>query len=175
MLFKLWEYFVHANIYPIVLTNLHFNGFLVRKNLLVLNIRWIAIIFFTLKHFALRIIFWKFILLGKYDDDVRDELAVTSHKVYEIIIEKHEIKEWINADWSTLTFIYVCILKGIRMLVQRLDSPTIFHAIWKWCVCLFDRPTRMETSPLPVKGCKFWPMLGTHGYWEVRDWAVMVL
>ena len=24
--------------------------------------------------------------------------------------------------------------------------------------------TRMETSPLPVKGCKFWPMLGTHGH-----------
>ena len=39
-------------------------------------------------------------------------------------------------------------------------------------VCLFEvfRPTReffthMETSPLPVKGCKFWPMLGTHGHW----------
>ena len=26
----------------------------------------------------------------------------------------------------------------------------------------------METSPLPVKGCKFWPLLGTHGYWAVR-------
>ena len=23
--------------------------------------------------------------------------------------------------------------------------------------------------PLPVKGCKFWPMLGTHGHWAVRD------
>ena len=37
-------------------------------------------------------------------------------------------------------------------------------------VCFFGvyRPTReffthMETSPLPVKGCKFLPMLGTHG------------
>ena len=35
------------------------------------------------------------------------------------------------------------------------------------------RPTReffthMETSPLPVKGCKFWPKLGTHGHWTVR-------
>ena len=28
--------------------------------------------------------------------------------------------------------------------------------------------TRMETSPLPVKGCIFWPMLGTHGHWTVR-------
>ena len=35
------------------------------------------------------------------------------------------------------------------------------------------RPTReffthMETSPLPVKGCKFWLVLGTHGHWAVR-------
>ena len=28
--------------------------------------------------------------------------------------------------------------------------------------------THMETSPLPVKGCKFWRMLGTHGHWQVR-------
>ena len=27
--------------------------------------------------------------------------------------------------------------------------------------------TNMEISPLPVKGCKFWPMLGTHGHWAV--------
>ena len=26
----------------------------------------------------------------------------------------------------------------------------------------------METSPLQVKGCKFWPMLGTYGHWAVR-------
>ena len=24
--------------------------------------------------------------------------------------------------------------------------------------------THLETSPLPVKGCKFLPMLGTHGH-----------
>ena len=43
------------------------------------------------------------------------------------------------------------------------------------CFCLFwvYRPTQefftlMETSPLPVKGCKFWPMLDTHGHWSVR-------
>ena len=43
-------------------------------------------------------------------------------------------------------------------------------------VCLFEvcRPTReffthMETtSPLPVKGCKFFPMLGTHSHWAMR-------
>ena len=35
------------------------------------------------------------------------------------------------------------------------------------------RPTRafftyLETSPLPVKDCKFWPILGTYGHWVVR-------
>ena len=25
--------------------------------------------------------------------------------------------------------------------------------------------THMETSPLPVKGCKFWRILGTNGHW----------
>ena len=41
------------------------------------------------------------------------------------------------------------------------------------CLCGVYRPTRefithMETSPLPVKGCKFWPMLSTLGHWAVR-------
>ena len=41
-------------------------------------------------------------------------------------------------------------------------------------VCLFRvcRPNReffshIETSPLPVKGCKFWPRFGNHDLWEV--------
>ena len=42
-------------------------------------------------------------------------------------------------------------------------------------VCLVGvlRPTRkifthLETSPWPVKGCKFWHLLGIHGHWAVR-------
>ena len=43
-------------------------------------------------------------------------------------------------------------------------------------VCLFVslfgvfRPTWefFETSPFPVKGCKFWPILGTYGHWAAR-------
>ena len=64
---------------------------------------------------------------------------------------------------------------------KSLLSPTSFSCV-KFLyvgsgsiICLFVvyRPTReffthMETSPLPVKGCKFWPMLGTHGHWAVR-------
>ena len=43
-------------------------------------------------------------------------------------------------------------------------------------VCLFGiyRPTwefstYMETSPLLLKGCKFWPMLNTHGNWSSSE------
>ena len=49
--------------------------------------------------------------------------------------------------------------------------------------CVFDcglRPTReffthMETLPLLVKGCKFWPMLATHSHWAVRYISVQHL
>ena len=32
--------------------------------------------------------------------------------------------------------------------------------------------THMETSPLPMNGCAFWPILGTHGHWAVRVLSV---
>ena len=32
------------------------------------------------------------------------------------------------------------------------------------CIDLFVWGLSFSTSPLPVKGCKFWPMLGTHGH-----------
>ena len=28
--------------------------------------------------------------------------------------------------------------------------------------------THLEMSPLPMKGCNFWPMLSTYGHWAVR-------
>ena len=60
------------------------------------------------------------------------------------------------------------------------NHEAIFNETWHkasfgWLVCLFGvhRHTReffthKETSPLPVKTCKFWPMLGTHGHWAAR-------
>ena len=47
-----------------------------------------------------------------------------------------------------------------------------FLEIW-FCLFVVFSPTwkcftYMETSSLPVKGCKFWPMLGTRGHWAVR-------
>ena len=54
--------------------------------------------------------------------------------------------------------------------------------LWGNCLCdvinwLFFRlfakgftshSRNMETSPLPVKAIKFWPILGTHDHWAVR-------
>ena len=50
------------------------------------------------------------------------------------------------------------------------------HLIWMlslFCFFVVYRPTRdffthIEMSPLPLKGCKFWAMIGTHGHWAVR-------
>ena len=51
-------------------------------------------------------------------------------------------------------------------IINPSDSEVLF-------VCLFFVPlenffTHLETSPLPMKSCKFWPMLGTLGHWAVR-------
>ena len=66
-----------------------------------------------------------------------------------------------------------------KMIIWK--SPPQPHAYF--CKTLFVgllegfRPTRefltyMETSPLPVKGYKFWPMLDTHCHWVVRFLSV---
>ena len=51
----------------------------------------------------------------------------------------------------------------------------MFHKKWNWFMCLFvvfhltrECFTYTETSPLPMRGCKFWHKLGTHGHWAVR-------
>ena len=48
-----------------------------------------------------------------------------------------------------------------------LNNPLLCLVVWVF------RPIReffipMETSPLPVKGCKVWPLFGTHDHWAVR-------
>ena len=48
------------------------------------------------------------------------------------------------------------------------EIPTLF------CLFVVYRPTRefcthMEALPLPVKGCKFWPMLSTYGH---EQWGI---
>ena len=54
-----------------------------------------------------------------------------------------------------------------------LHKGPIPHYVLFVCLFVVFRPTRefytrMETSPLPVKGCKFWSLLDTCGHWGVR-------
>ena len=59
----------------------------------------------------------------------------------------------------------------INMYILYIQDDLVNHKYDVWIVffCLFDRPTReffthMETSPLPLKGCKFWHMIGTYAW-----------
>ena len=60
----------------------------------------------------------------------------------------------------------------LRCLVPSLvEMKQCFLRWWFLFICLFGvyRPNRgffshFETTQLPVKGCKFWPMLGTYGH-----------
>ena len=58
-------------------------------------------------------------------------------------------------------------LKTTKHEVSTKRNKTTY--VFVFCLCEVYRPTReffihIETSPLPVKGCKFGPMLGTHGH-----------
>ena len=60
----------------------------------------------------------------------------------------------------------------VTLLVLFMSNRYDVKRIWFGCLG-FSSHLRIfhshgdETSPLPVKGCKFWPMLGTHGHWAV--------
>ena len=80
-------------------------------------------------------------------------------------------------------YLSTCICWASQVLLLKFLEYHVFNTQLRytkmynigWFVCLFGVycPTRefltqMETSPLPAKGCKFWPMLGTYGHWAVR-------
>ena len=65
-------------------------------------------------------------------------------------------------------------LRSLFSFVKQLKKKSFEFCV---CGCLFVwsffRPSReffthLETTPSTVKGCKFWPMLGTLGQWAVR-------
>ena len=102
-----------------------------------------------------------------------------------------------NTHWMRVWFsIWFAYLNALRLRIQLLYVMTV---VWKlacspkWSitlfnlsVCLFVCPTReffthLETSPLPVKGCKFWPVLDTsegslacHSYCDTRNPFIMI-
>ena len=63
-------------------------------------------------------------------------------------------------------YIHECLISAFIT-----KSKNLIHGFVCWFVWGF-RPTRefltdMETSPLPVNGCKFWPIFSIHDQWTV--------
>ena len=78
---------------------------------------------------------------------------------------------------AIISFIKALSLSSIALLLLRNNSVCINMHIIESVICsLFVsnlRPTQeysiyVETSPLPVKGFRYWPILATHGHWAVR-------
>ena len=88
--------------------------------------------------------------------------------------------QYINLSWCKILFIIIITINIVCFYVNICPNGEFifthgYVTIAREFVCLFGvfHPTReffthMETSPLPVKGCKFWHMLGTYGHWAVR-------
>ena len=46
------------------------------------------------------------------------------------------------------------------------------QTVTKWIRPTWEFFTHIKTSPLPVKGYKSWPVLGTYGHWAVTVYSV---
>ena len=60
------------------------------------------------------------------------------------------------------------IHRNLNTVFSLLVSFEVFHPTWEFF-------THMETSTLPVKGCKFWSVLGTYGHWAVGVFSMQHL
>ena len=117
-----------------------------------------------------RINFFKLILVSKniFHRVILNVFTIGPINMNFIRWTKHKCCHWHILAWV------ICIPFGkAYLMAYMMNCITCTCIIF---VCLFFgvyRPTQnffthMETSPLPVKDCKFWSMLGTHDYWAVR-------
>ena len=72
---------------------------------------------------------------------------------YSVVIVNYWIHVVIIWILSFALFFCFCMFVWLEFFVQLENFFTYMY---------------METSPLSVKGCKFWPMFGTHGHWAVK-------
>ena len=81
--------------------------------------------------------------------------------------------QYINELYDYRT-VWLSSYLAIELLAKELSYFVLFFVFCFFFACLwFIAHSRifhshMETLPLPVKGCRFWPMLGTLGHWAVR-------
>ena len=75
-------------------------------------------------------------------------------------------KQDINVFRWYLTIVYYFkVHKLICRVLCSIVMRNIFEYVWGFSS---HSRTYMEMSPLPVKGYKFWPILGNHGHWALR-------
>ena len=84
--------------------------------------------------------------------------------------------------WRGTPMCYGYFIKRLQLSRFELLPRTCDQTLYDWSYdvttmfCLFvfvfcptrEIFTRMETLPLPVRVCKFWPMVGTYCLWAVR-------
>ena len=80
------------------------------------------------------------------------KLCFTCKNIINKFLIKHlkidiQLRIWNSFTWNQTVFVCLFFL--------------VYPPTWEFF-------THMETSTLPVKDCKFWSMLGTHGHWAVR-------
>ena len=117
-----------------------------------------------------RIKFFKLILVSKniFHRVILNVFTIGPMNMNFIRWTKHKCCHWHILAWV------ICIPFGRAYLMAYvMNCITCTCMIFVCLVFGVYRPTRkffthMETSPLPVKDCKFWSMLGTHGHWAVR-------
>ena len=83
-----------------------------------------------------------------------------------------------NGVLNTFDWGWILEIINVYMLQHQVLRWEIYK-FFVYFICLFEvfRPTRefftlLNMSPLPVKGCKFLPILGTYGHWAVWVFSV---
>ena len=126
----------------------------------------------------------------KFDNFLRKhKLAFRARALYGRTLQRFYIsflcRNFINLFWGEISQIlkclksWLCLVFGILIIKHwKVFSTTVRRNLLMILVTIvsvicflfveLEIFTHMETSALPMRGCKCWPLLGTHGDWAVR-------
>ena len=116
-------------------------------------------------------------LLGVIRRTASFVIATYNKPVSWLIVYSFTSRSSVSHSFGDVSRIDEGLCSSLNILQNLNFSPIymyiVFHIYLFVCLFRFFVPlenffTHMETSPFPVKGCNFWPMLGTHGHWAAR-------
>ena len=96
---------------------------------------------------------------------------LTSTSVIPTVRPRGAPRGTVVGSWSSRALVPV-----VERYIAKM-SYSLYSVIFLVCLSLFvclgfivplENISLMEMSPIRVKGCKFWPMLGTRCHWAVR-------